>query len=95
MKHQHTVLPKKFLPRGAYRTTLDDGRRVWVIGGKIFPSKRAYFEWVEAQRDLAALIDKGAVAAPTKDDTSDSEESQTAQAIPVEIESMESEALNV
>lgn len=80
MKHRPTVLPKKFLPRGAYRTTLDDGRRVWVIGGKIFPTKRAYFEWVNAQRNLDALIDKGAAPA----------ESQ----VPAESASVESEAVN-
>lgn len=58
MKHQHAVLPKKFLPRGSRRITLPDGTRAWLIGGMTFPSKRAYFEWREAQRNISAVTDK-------------------------------------
>ena len=59
MRHQRTVYPKKFLPLGSRRVTLSDGTRAWLIQGKAFPSKRAYFEWREAQRNISDLIDKG------------------------------------
>ncbi len=59
MKHQHNVIPSKFLPLGSRRVTLPDGTRAWLINGRTFPSKRDYFDWLEAQRNIADLIDKG------------------------------------
>ena len=44
-------LPKKLLPPTALRVTKLDGSRVWLIGGKEFPSKRAWFEYLLKLKD--------------------------------------------
>ena len=87
MRHQRTVYPKKFLPLGSRRVTLSDGTRAWLIQGKAFPSKRAYFEWREAQRNISDLIDKGY--------TPEQAEAEQAGVAHPEKEPAESEAENV
>lgn len=39
-------MTSKILPPGSYRTRKADGTRVWIIRGKEFASKRAYYEWM-------------------------------------------------
>lgn len=60
-----TIIPTRYLPAGSRRIRKADGTRVWFIGDKEYPSKRAYFEsgdWkpqapkVEAQVASAAEI---------------------------------------
>ena len=43
-KSKHFAFVKKLLPEGARRITKSDGVRVWLINGKEYPSKRAYFQ---------------------------------------------------
>jgi len=46
MKKQNIVFSKKLMPPNAQRVTKAGGRRVWIINGKEFASKRDYFVWL-------------------------------------------------
>jgi hypothetical protein len=43
-KDPRTIIPTRYLPAGSRRVTSTvDGRRVWLIRGKEYASKREYF----------------------------------------------------
>lgn len=50
MKRQHHVIPSKFLPLGSKRINNQDDDRVWLINGKEYLSKAAYFKYLEDVR---------------------------------------------
>ncbi len=43
-KDPRTIIPTRYLPAGSKRIRKADGTRVWIIGDKEYPSKRAYYE---------------------------------------------------
>jgi hypothetical protein len=49
MKRPVISYSKKFLPLGSRRITMPDGTRAWIIGGRVFPGKRDYFEMLSAR----------------------------------------------
>ncbi len=51
-----TIIPTRFLPRGAKRITNANNERVWLIGGQEFLSKSEYFKFIEDKR-LAEKIE--------------------------------------
>lgn len=57
MKKQHPI-SKKFIPAHARRVTNSEGKRVWVIEGIQFESKREYLQFKQDQRDLKELLAK-------------------------------------
>lgn len=59
-KHPHYAFSKKMLPPGSKRVTKEDGTRVWVISGREYPHRRAYFE------ALQAAFEKSRIAAELK-----------------------------
>jgi hypothetical protein len=66
MKTPHYAFSKKFLPRNAKRITNEAGERVWLINGREYPSKRAYFEAVQAR--AAEVAEKIKVSASAHED---------------------------
>jgi len=41
---RNNAISKKSMPADARRVTNSDGKRVWIIGGKEYPTKREYFD---------------------------------------------------
>ncbi len=50
MKKNRTIIPTRFLPRGARRITNANNERVWLINGKEYLSKAEYFKFIEDRR---------------------------------------------
>lgn len=56
---------KAQLPAGSFRTTLQDGARVWVIEGRNFDSIKEYFQY---RRDLALMNNSNSATATPKEE---------------------------